>query len=467
MLMTHRILSGIACLCLASCTVGPDHVKPDLTPQTPSKWRWQTAAPRDAEPRGEWWKVFRDSELNWLQTLALQANPDLQAAMARVDQARAGARISVSGWLPDIRLKSSAGREQTSANLPTPVPVPIPAAQIDSFSSVLDLAYEIDLWGKVRRSVESARATAEAAQASYHGALLTLTGDLAAQYFLLRSLDAEVASLQRTIDLREKGTALLAEKAKAGVTSETDLARAKTEVSTARADLADTRRQRQEAVNTLALLCGQPASNFSIAARPITSAAPPSIPAGVPAAVLERRPDIAAAERTLAARNAEIGVAKAAYFPSITLTGNAGFLSKDLNSLLSADSKVWSVGPGLSLPVSGLAVIGFNVKKATAAREEAAAKLRSAVLAAVHDVETSLTQMRHRADQAKAVNDALASATQATDLVRAAYESGTVSYLELLDAERTRLQMELTASRVAAQRHLATVRLIKALGGGW
>jgi multidrug efflux system outer membrane protein len=227
------------------------------------------------------------------------------------------------------------------------------------------------------------------------------------------------------------------------------------------------KRQRQEASDLLALLCGQPATGFSISERAIGAKAPPTVPAGLPASMLERRPDIASAERLVAARNADIGVAKAAFFPTVRLTGTGGYLSNDVDTLLSADSKVWSIGPSISLPVTGWALIHFSVKRQTAAREEAIANYRQAVLAAINDVETSLTQIRYRAEQAAAVGDALASATKATDLIRAAYERGTLSYIELLDAERTRLQTELATARVAAQRHLATVRLIKALGGGW
>ena len=452
---------------LAACVVGPNYEKPDTSDLTPAKWKWQTAAPRDDAPRGEWWKVFHDSELNRLEDLALSASPSLKVAVARVDQARAGARLSTAGWLPDIRAKSDTSREQFSGNLPTPVPVDIPRGRVNSFSTILDLSYEIDFWGKVRREVESARATADSVSASYHGTLLTLTADVAAQYFLVRSFDAEVSALRRTITLREKWAGLLEDKFKAGAIPETDLARAKTEVATARAELADARRQREEICAQLALLCGQPAGTFELAERPIGSKAPPMIPAGVPASMLERRPDVAAAERLVAARNADVGVATAAYFPSVRLTGTAGFLSKDIGDLLSTESSVWSLGPRVSVPITGWAVIHFNVKRQKAAREEAIANYRQAVLGAVNDVEVSLTQIRERAAQAAAVNEALAESTKATNLIREAYERGALSYLELLDAERTRLQAELQTARVSAQRHLATVRLIKALGGGW
>lgn len=465
--MSRTLLITLLPLVLGSCAVGPDYQNPDTADITPAQWQWQPAAPRDNLPRGEWWKVFHDRELDRLEALALAASPSLKAAVARVDQACAAARISAAEWAPDIRLKGDASREQFSGNLPTPVPVDIPRGRVNSFSTLLDLSYEIDLWGRIRREVESARATADSASASYHSAILTLTADVAAQYFLLRSFDSEVSALQRTIRLREKWAGLLEEKFKAGAIPETDLARAKTEVATARAELADARRQREEASHTLALLCGQPASSFTIAQRPIGSQAPPGIPSGIPASMIERRPDIAAAERLVAARNADIGVAIAAYFPAVRLTGTGGYLSKDVDALLSADSRVWSIGPSLSLPLTGWAVIHFNVKRQKAAREEAIANYRQAVLSAINDVEISLTQIRQRAEQASAVGDALVQSTQATDLIRAAYERGALSYLELLDAERTRLQAELATARIAAQRHLATVRLIKALGGGW
>lgn len=464
--MTKTLLAALA-LGLASCAVGPNYKQPDTADITPAKWRWQTAAPRDDTARGEWWKVFRDSELNRLEALALQASPSLKSAAARVDQARASARISASEWAPDIRLKGDTKREQFSGNLPTPVPVTIPRGRVNSFSTIIDLSYEIDFWGKVRREVESARATADSTSASYHSAILTLTGDVAAQYFLLRAADAELDALRRTIALREKFVNLLNDKFKAGAIPETDFARAQTEVATAKAELADVKRQRQEASDTLALLCGQPASSFTLREHPIGSKAPPVIPAGIPASLLERRPDIAAAERIVAARNADIGVATADYFPAVRLTGTGGYLSKEVDTLLTGNSKVWSIGPSVSLPLTGWAVIHFNVKRHKAAREEAIANYRQTVLTGIRDVETSLAQTRYLREQASAIGDALTASTKATDLIRESYERGTLSYLELLDAERTRLLTERQTAQISAQRHIATVRLIKALGGEW
>lgn len=450
----------------SGCTVGPDYQRPDVSAVTPAKWRWQTAAPRDEVPKGEWWTVFRDGELNRLEARAIANSQTLRAAVASVEQARANARVSAASFFPDIRLNTEIKREQTSGNLPTPVPVSIPAARIDSFKSVVDLSYEIDLWGKVRRDFESARAEAAASAADYHNVLLTLTGDVAANYFLIRAFDGELAALRRTIDLRQKALGLIEQRLQAGTVAEVDQARARTELATARSELADVKRQRQETSDTLALLCAEPASTFHVAERPL-SLAPPNIPAGLPADLLERRPDIARAERIVAARNADIGVAQAAYFPSVRLTGQGGYLAKDAESLFGPESKVWSIGPSISLPITGFAVIGANVRRAKAAREEAIANYRQSVLSAVRDVESALAQIRYRREQANAQSEALASSSKATELIRSRYESGTVSYLELLDAERTRLQIERQSTQLAAQRLIATVRLIKALGGTW
>ena len=233
------------------------------------------------------------------------------------------------------------------------------------------LSHEIDLWGKVRRSFESSRATAVASVADYHNLLLTLTADVAVQHFTLRALDSELAARRRTIELRETWFGLMEQRFNAGTISEADLARTRTELSNARAELANAKRLRQETADTLALLCGEPAGRTQFAERPLGTNAPVTVPAGLPADMLERRPDIASAERLVAARNAEIGVAVASYFPSVKLTGQAGYLSRDLDSLFSPDSRTWSFGPSLSLPLTGYGLIAARVRQAKAAREEA------------------------------------------------------------------------------------------------
>lgn len=463
--MLRRLLLP-STLLLSGCLSGPDYVKPDLGQVTPARWRWQPAAPRDELPKGDWWRVFHDPELTRLEERALADNQGLKAAVARVEQARAASRGTAAEFFPDIRIKSNTKRERTSGNLPTPVPVNIPSAQINSFRDVFDLSYEIDLWGKVRRTFESARAQSQASIADYHGVMLTLTSDVAASYFLLRAYDAELAALRQTNELRGQSLGIIEQRSKAGTIPGVDVARARAELATGKAELADVRRLRQETADVLAILCGQPASAFVIQERPIAGE-PPRVPAGLPAEVLERRPDVAAAERLVAARNAEVGVATSYYFPSIKLTGDAGFLSKDTSSLFSADSRVWSIGPEVSLPVTGYFLIGARVRQAKAAREEAVANYRQAVLAAVKDVETSLTQIRSRREQSEAMDEALAAAAQSTKLVRSLYESGSLSYLELLDAERTLLQIQRQGAQVRAQRFIASVRLVKAIGGGW
>ena len=455
-----------AALFLPACAVGPKYVKPDISDITPAKWKWQEAVPKDASPRGEWWTVFHDSELNRLESMAVQNNQELRGALARIDQSRAFVGVSSAALAPDISVKGAMQREKTSGNPPSPVPISIPAAQINSFSVPLALSYEIDLWGRIRRSVESAKANADAVTADFHSVLVSLTGDVAAQYFALRSFDAELVALRKTLGTQEKTIELIQQRFNAGTLPEADFAKAKSELATTKAQLADTKRQREETLSLLAVLCGQPASTFAVQERPI-SGQPPRIPAGIPSSLLERRPDVASAERKLAARNADIGAAVAAYFPAISLTGQAGFLSKETSSLFTADSNVWSIGPKLDLPISGYFVNKARVARAKALREEAVAAYRQSVLGAIKDVETSLTQIRFRKEQGTALDDAVTAAAKATELTRQRYESGSVSYLELLDAERTSLASERLAAQVKAQSFIATVRLIRALGGGF
>jgi outer membrane protein, multidrug efflux system len=457
---------AVALLSLCACAVGPDYRKPEVVDITPADWRWKIAEPRDTIPRGEWWTVFGDPVLVELESSAVTANQDLRAAVARVDEARSTARISRSELFPEISLDPMVKRERTTGDLPTPIPFPIPAAYVNTFSVPFDLSYEVDLWGRVRRSFEAAQAQAEANVADYRSVLLTLTADVAANYFRVRALDAEIAVLQQSIQSREDTIRVLQGRFLGGATPEIDVTQARTELASARADLADTRRRRAETLHALALLCGKPAGDFELVAG-VISGSPPDIPVGLPSSLLERRPDIARAERALAAKNAQIGVAKAAYFPVLSLTGQAGYLSANVDKLFTDLTRVWSISPSLSLPVFTAGRTEAQVRQAEAVFRESLAAYRQAVLTAFKEVEDSLAQIVLRGEESNAQAEALAAAQRSVQLAKARYEAGNGSYLEFLDAERSSLQQERKLAQLAGQRFEATVRLIKALGGGW
>jgi multidrug efflux system outer membrane protein len=458
----------IAAILFSGCMVGPDYKTPDTSEQIPAAWKWQKATPRDDAPKGDWWKIFKDPILNQLEERTLGKNQQLKASLARVEQAAAAAKREKINLAPDLRLSPTVTRERTSANLPTPFPIrEIPSAYLNTFAPVFTLNYEVDLWGRVRRGIESADAEFLATAADSENLQLSLTAELASNYFLIRGYDAELAVLQETYETRERTTELLRLRFEAGAIPEVDLARARSEVAVTRADLAAVKGRRDETLNTLALLCGEPASTFELKSRPGFNSKPPKIKAGVPLSLLERRPDIATAERLVASSNANIGVATANYFPKLTLIGDAGYLSKDIDLLFTPESLVWSIAPKVSLPITGLSAVRVNVKRATAAREEAVANYRQAILSAVADVETSLTQIRQTGEQYTAQNEALKESTRAADLIRQSYDRGATSFLDMLDASRTRLHLQRRTALLNAQEHIATVRLIKALGGEW
>jgi outer membrane protein, multidrug efflux system len=466
MTLARASLALCAGFLLAGCVVGPDYRKPDVSELIPTEWRWKPASAEDAAPKGEWWKAFADPVLDSLEAGAVAGSPTLRAAVARVDEARAVARLAHAQFFPEVTLDPVAKRERTSGNLPTPIPIRIPSANLNTFSVPFDLGYEIDLWGRVRRYFESARAQAEASVSDFQNVLLTLTADVAINYFLVRTLDAEIVALGRTINSRSASLRILEERFGAGVALGADMEQARTQLATARSDLLDARRQRAEALDALAVLCGRPASAFDLQERPL-EAREIAMPAVLPSGLLERRPDIARAERALAARNAEIGVARAAYFPSVQLIGQAGLLSDRASRLFSADSRVWSIGPHVSLPIFTGGRIAADVKRAEAAYEEAVADYRLAVLVAFREVEDSLAQIVLRGEQARAQDAAVRSARNVLTLARARYEAGTVNYLEVADAERNLLQQERRQAQLQGQRYASMVRLVKALGGGW
>jgi outer membrane protein, multidrug efflux system len=459
-------------LLLAGCAVGPDYKRPVET--VPPQYKaetlgsWKEGRPLDQLPKDAWWEVFADGTLNDLQHRAAAANQELKAAVARVEQARDTARVARSELLPTLNADPSFQRQRYSPNQ-VPSFGPLTA---NRFSVPLDLSYEVDLWGRVRRGFESARADAQASLAAFHNVLLTLHSDVAQNYFSLRALDAEIATVTGTVGLRKEQVQLVRNRLDAGIGDELDVARAQTELASAEADDAALARRRAELENALAILIGENPATFRLAAASPNDGVQwnpptPQIPAGLPADLLERRPDVSEAERQLAAANARIGIAKAAFFPVVTLTGSGGYVSGDIDSLFNWNSRAWSFGPSVSLPIFAGGRNRANFKRSQSAYEESIANYRQRILVAFGDVENSLAGIHHLADQAGAQDRAVASARRAADLAQDRYRSGIVSYLEVVDANREALQAERSRAQLTGLRLSASVQLIKALGGGW
>ena len=388
---------------------------------------------------------------------------ELHGAMARFNQARAAARVSGSDWLPGIDLDATGRRERYSQNQ-----VPnFDLTHASKLSVPLDLSYEIDLWGRVRRSFEGARAGAQASAADFHHALLAVQADVARNYFSLRTLDRQRGVLLSSLGLRREARDVLQARVDAGTAPELDRARAETEVGAAEADLARLERNRSSLENALAILTGTLAPQFSVAALENPGSAVPRIPPGLPSALLERRPDVAMAERQLAAANARIGVAKAAFFPVLRLTGSAGFTSADVDSLFNWESRIWSLGPSLSLPIFAGGRNKATLAGARAAFAEAGATYRQRVLVAFAEVQETLTALRFLEEEAAAVARTRQAATRTYEYAKARHEGGVLSYFEVIESQRTLLVAELDSATVLGQRQTTTVQLIKALGGGW
>jgi len=446
-------------------TVGPDYERP--TNAVPAEFRdaptWKEATPADAMSKGRWWEVFNDATLNGLVERATTNNQSLRVALARFDQARSAARIDRSEFFPTVGFNPNADRQRYTPN------------QEPSFGDLtattiripLDLSYEIDLWGRVRRSFESARAEAQASAADLQNTLLSVQAEVAQNYFTLRSLDRQREVVRASIKLRKQAQDVLQARVEAGTTPDLDLARAETEVALAETDLVRLDRQRASFETALALLVGTLAPEFTLAEQQDVPFFLPEIPAALPADLLERRPDVAAAERQLAAANARIGIAKAAFFPVLRLTGSAGYASAELDSLFNWESRVWSLGPSLSLPIFAGGRNRANLERSRSAFEEAAARYRQQVLVAFGDVQETLTTLKLLADEAAAIARTEAAAGRTFQFALARYEGGVVSFLEVIESQRTLLSTKLEAARAAGQRQTALVRLIKALGGGW
>jgi multidrug efflux system outer membrane protein len=428
---------------------------------------WTVGRPAEAQPRGEWWRAFNDETLNGLITEATANNQSLTVAAARVKQARAIAGIAEADRIPQIGVGVGAQRARLSpleASLPKGTNVPA----ANTYSARLSASYEVDLFGRVSSNVAAARGDAGAVEATYRSVLLSLQADVAQTYFRLRSLDAEIATVNHTVQLREESVRVTGRRFDAGDIGEFDLSRAKTELATARSEAIGLQRQRATAEHALAVLLGKPASNFAAPSRPLSDAAAlPLIPAGLPSTLLERRPDIASAQRSMEAANARIGVARSAMFPALNLSAGGGGVGTSFAEVFKWSSRSWLLGAALSMPLIDGGRNRNNVVRSEAALEEAVGSYRQSVLTAFAEVEDNLAGLRILAGQSAELEAAVISARRSADLAQKLYDAGRGSYLELLDAQRNLANVERNAVQLRGDRAITTVALIRALGGGW
>ncbi len=452
---------------LSGCAVGPRYAKP-AAPAPPAYKElppnWKTAEPSDQVAKGKWWEVFQDPQLNALEEQINVSNQTLKAAQAQFEQARAVVRINRSARYPDVTAGVSATRSRLSKNRPNGRLSP--TTTYTDLQLPVDASYEIDLWGRVRKTVEAARANAQASAADLENVSLSLHAELASDYFQLCALDAEEQLLNSTVAAYEKALELTRNRYSGGIVSQVDVAQAETQLETTRAQAVDLGIQRAQFEHAIAVLTGKPASSFALPASPLAST-PPVIPVGMPSDLLERRPDVAANERRMAASNAQIGIARAAYFPTITLGATGGFESTSITS--------WFNGPS-GFITAGASAIGtvFDggrrravTDEARAAYDQSVASYQETVLGAFQEVEDSLAGLRLLEDEAKTQDAAVASAQHSLQLSTNRYKGGVATYLEVITAQSIALNDQRVAVEIAGRRMTASVSLIKALGGGW
>lgn len=460
-ILTIHAPAVLVSLLVAGCAVGPNYSRPTVPAQ--ANWKETTTVTNAVRLPTDWWQIFSDAQLNTLEAKAVAANQDLKLAVARVTEARALARASKSELYPSIGAGAAYSRSRFSPNQAN---APQKNLEADDFGGSFDLSYELDVWGRVRRSVEAARAEAGAAATDLDVVLLTLTADVARDYYQLRSLDHERQVVEATIVLRNDTLQLQQTRHQAGLINEVDVTRARTELANVEADLQAIIRSRAQIEHALAALCGLPAGEFGIPAAP-TTIEPPGIPAGLPSSLLTRRPDLVEAEQVLEAASARIGVAKAAFFPTIKLTSTAGLASADLGTVVDWPSRMWSVGPSVHLPVFEGGRNRANLQAAKARYEQSLATYRGAVLNAFREVEDALSDLNTLASQDAAVERALVSARDTVSLANERYQRGLSNYLDVVDAQRTVLQSERQQAQLRGQRAISTILLAKAMGGGW
>jgi NodT family efflux transporter outer membrane factor (OMF) lipoprotein len=459
----------LAVAILAGCSLAPHYARP-TTPAPPDSYKeagdWRVAAPADAVPRGHWWSMFNDPQLDALEGEVTDANQNLKAAFARLQEAHAATRIARSYYFPTITAQADAVRGQSSVYESTYTPGNTRTG--NQFTLAGDLSYELDLFGRIRNTVANARANEQASAGDLAALDLAQHAELATDYFTLRGLDVEQQLLDHTVADYARALQLEENLFHGGAAAIADVQQAQAQLETARTQAEDTRLRRAQTEHAIAVLVGRDASGFSLPARtddklPVL----PEIVPGVPSQLVERRPDVAAAERRVAAANASIGVARAAYFPDVSLSGALGFFSLKTSDLISAPARYWSIGPQALLTVFDGGLHAAQSAQAHAAYDEQVANYRNTVLTAFQDVEDNLVALRQL--QRETVTQAAAvTATQgALDQANLRYKGGIVTYLEVVSTENAALSARLSAADIDIRRANATVLLVRALGGDW
>ncbi|MFC5742628.1 efflux transporter outer membrane subunit [Dyella tabacisoli] len=465
------LLALALAVALGGCSLAPTYHAPEV-PVADSYQKhgseldksWVPAQPADQLPRDGWWTLYSDAQLDQLQQKLLANNADLAAALAHYQQAQAFSAQARAGLFPQIGISGNAQRDRQSDTKPLRGATSPPLYDSYTLSGTFD--YELDLWGRVRQTVEAGKDDALAAAADLASVRLSLQAQLADNVIVLRGLDQQIQLLQQSIEAYQKALQLTQTRHGGGIASGLDVARAQTQLSTVKSQWSQTLAQRELTEHAIAVLVGESASQFNVAAD-TKGIALPSIPASVPSTLLQRRPDIAAAERRTAAANARIGVARAAYFPSLSLSALGGYQSAAYGGLLTAPNRFWAIGPNLLLNVFDGGRRKATVEAAKAATDEAGAHYRGVVLGAFQQVEDNLTQLDRfgtaRVDQ----QDAAVAAQRSLDLAMDRYRQGAVGYLDVVQAQTASLESQRTLLDLDTRRLRASVQLIRALGGGW
>jgi len=458
---------GIAVLLLGGCTVGPKYVRP--TADVPADYKeagnWKAAQPSDAIAKGKWWEVYGDTQLDALEEQVSVSNESLKAAQAQFLEARAAIRTVRAAYFPTVSASPTAAGARQSQNKAV-FGTTAPLTYADYQLPPIDASWEPDVWGRVRRTVEAARSEAQATAADLANTELSLHAELALDYFQLRGLDSQQQLLDSTVDSYERALQLTDSRYKGGVASGVDVAQAQTQLETTRAQAADVAVDRTAFEHAIAVLIGKPPYQFSQQPLPLTTP-PPSIPPGLPSELLERRPDIAAAERRVQEANAQIGVARAAYFPIFALTGGGGFDSAKLSNLLDGPSGFWSLAGSAAETIFDGGLRRGVTEEARANYDKSVDTYRQTTLTAFQEVEDNLSALTVLENEAKIQDAAVAAAEHSLELSNSRYKGGVANYLEVTTAQSAALGNERAAVDVLTRRRAASVLLVKALGGGW